>query len=271
MHPLLKQKTGKVEQHFRSDDRCEGLFLWGSAGKGTDDAYSDLDLGIVVRDEAFGAVKGELRSVCEQLCGKIQGWLPEGEQDQFGNYAFLFEAEDCLLLCDFSLMSATFFTHSYPPRPHRILFDREGVLAAARGPAPLPVYSSDHLLPTIHEYWVYAYLNGKYWKRADLHKLLYVQSVLFRTHFRLLHALHPDEDWSWWPTSIGRLPEPHQERLRDYLGACDLAEIPTALEREMDQFSHDAQAAAHAWDIEYPHSLERAVRRHLKAMGLAAA
>jgi predicted nucleotidyltransferase len=268
MHPLLQQTAESLEQHFRADDRCLGGYLWGSAARGTEDLYSDLDIGIVVRDGEFDAVKAELRSTCERLCGKIQGWLPEGERDQFGNYAFLFEAGPHLLLCDFTVMSTAFLARNPWRRPIRILFDRQGVLAGARQAAPPPSYSPDGLLPAIHDYWIYAYLNGKYWQRSDLDKLLYVQSVLFQTHMKLLHALHPNEEWAWWPVSLHHLPEEHQAAMHAYFGASDLASIAAALRSELDRFSQDAQAAARAWATVYPHSLEHAVRRHLREMGL---
>ena len=114
-----------------------------------------------------------------------------------------------LLLCDLTLMSAAFLTKNPSSRPIRVLFDPDGLLAAAQIAASPSPYSPDRLLPTIHEYWVYAYLNGKYWKRSDLDKLLYVQSTLFQTHVKLLHALHPGEEWSWWPVIWpAHLPNP---------------------------------------------------------------
>src|SRR6266511_2104205 len=74
MHPLLEQTAGKLKQHFRADDRCLAIYLWGSSGRVTDDLYSDLDLGVVGRDGELDAVKAELRSICERVCGPIQGW-----------------------------------------------------------------------------------------------------------------------------------------------------------------------------------------------------
>jgi predicted nucleotidyltransferase len=268
MHPLLQQTAERLELHFRADGRCLGIYLWGSAGRGTEDQYSDLDLGVVVRDGEFEAVRGDLRSTCERVCGKIQGWLPEGERDQFGNYAFLFEAGGELLLCDLTVMSAGFLTRNPWSRPIRILFDPEGRLAAGQSQGSPPPYSPDGLLTSIHDYWVYAYLNGKYWKRSDLDKLLYVQSRLFQIHVKLLHALHPDEEWSWWPVSLHHLPEEHHAAMRVYFGASELTEIAAALRRELDLFSRDARAAAAAWDVAYPDALEQAVRRHLREMGL---
>src|SRR5262249_54552128 len=108
MHPILSATLEKAERHFRADDRCLGLYLFGAAGRGSDDAYSDLDLAIVVRDEAYAAMKQDFRETCERICGPIQVWLPEGEREQFCNYAFLFEAGEHLLLCDFSLLTASF-------------------------------------------------------------------------------------------------------------------------------------------------------------------
>lgn len=268
MHPFLKRTIERIEQQFRADDRCLGIYLWGSAGKGAEDEYSDVDIAVVVRDEAYPTVKDELQSLCERLCGKIHAWLPEGEQDQFCNFAFLFEAGSELLLYDLSLMTGTFLQTRRSGRLDRILFDREGVLTAAKEAAHVRSYSPVRILPAITEYWVYAYLNGKYYRRSDVHKLLYVQSCLFQIHMRLLHALHPEADWTWWATSIKRLPPEKQVQMLVYSGSTKPEKIAAALEREFSLFSQDAQQACQAWSIDYPHSLEQHVRMHLRGMGL---
>src|SRR3954454_16514896 len=100
MQPSLDKLLETAERHFRADDRCLGLYLFGSSGRGTDDDDSDLDLAVVARNEAYEAMKREFRATCEGLCGPILVWLPEGERDQFCNFAFLFEAGGHLLLCD---------------------------------------------------------------------------------------------------------------------------------------------------------------------------
>jgi hypothetical protein len=268
MHPFLSATLEKAERHFRADDRCLGLYLFGSAGRGTDDAYSDLDLAIVVRDEAYEAVKRELRETCERICGPIQVWLPEGEREQFCNYAFLFEAGEHLLLCDFSLLTGSFLAQRRGKPGDRILFDREGALAAVRGEARPAPFVPERLGAVIDEYWVYAYINGKYWQRGDLYKLLSLQQTLFQIHVRLLHAFHPAADWSWWAASVQQLSPERQERMRVYFGAGEPAAIAAALGAELDLFSADARAACQVWSVDYPHALERHVRRHLRAMGL---
>jgi hypothetical protein len=268
MQPSLYKVLETAERHSRADDRCLGLYLFGSSGRGTDDAYSDLDLAIVVRDDAYEPIKREFRATCERICGPIQVWLPEGERDQFCNFAFLFEAGGHLLLCDFSLLTASFLAQRRGKPEDRILFDREGALAAVRGEARPAPFATLRLGGAIDEYWVYAYINGKYWQRGDLYKLLYLQQTLFQIHVRLLQAFHPTADWSWWPASVQQLSVERQEQMRVYFGANEAPAIAAALSTELDLFSQDAQAACQVWSIDYPHALEQQVRRHLRAMGL---
>jgi predicted nucleotidyltransferase len=268
MHPRLEETIEQVEQHFCADPRCLGIYLWGSAGKGTADQYSDVDIALVVRDEAFEAVKGELRSICERLCGHVEVWLPEGEQERFCNYAFLFHAGSDLLLYDFSVMTEGFLRERGGSRLDRILHDPRGLLGAAKTDRPVQRYSPDRLPQTIDEYWVYAYLNGKYYQRADVFKLLYVQNCLFQIHLRLLHALRPEAEWGWWPLHIKYLSDEHQEELLVYFGANEPEKIAAALAAELDLFSRDARLACRAWGREYPRALEQAVRRHLHSQGL---
>lgn len=266
MHPRLYETLEQAEQQFRADPRCLGLYLFGSVGKGTDDPYSDLDLGVVVGDEVYGSVKAEFRSLCGRICGPVVAWLPEGEREGFVNFAFLFESGGELLLGDFSLMARGFAITS-GERPGRILHDPEGLLAALTQ-ASVRRFSPETLLPTITEYWVYAFINGKYWRRGDALKLRYLQDVLFRIHARLLPALHPSEEGSWWPATLSRLPAARREPMLAYHGPAEPTTIGAALGGELDMFGEDARAACRAWDVVYPEELERHVRAHLRRMGV---
>jgi predicted nucleotidyltransferase len=130
MHHELICFLGELEAHFRGDERCLGMYLLGSIGKGTEDELSDVDVAVVVRDEAYPAVTAELRPVCERLAGPIAAWLPEGESPGFCNYAFLFEAGSDVLLCDAEIISERVFRERRL-RPDRILFDPTGLLQDA--------------------------------------------------------------------------------------------------------------------------------------------
>src|SRR5262249_41052573 len=156
--PALVDALKRLEGHFRSDARCLAMYLLGSAGNGTADPYSDLDITVVVRDEEYAAMAGELRRVCERLCGPVVAWLPRGEADGFCNYAFLFEADERLLLLDLAVHTARALAQRQN-RPGRVLFDHAGILADQHDSATKPVNAAD-LQRAIETYWVYMSLNG---------------------------------------------------------------------------------------------------------------
>ena len=105
MHPVLIESLKRIEQHYAADERCTGMYLWGSIANNTADAWSDVDVAAIFRDEDYPAVKQEFRATCTALCGPIVVVLPEGEQADIVNYAFLFDAEERLHVKDLSRAS----------------------------------------------------------------------------------------------------------------------------------------------------------------------
>ncbi|HEU5314914.1 MAG TPA: hypothetical protein VFX49_02305 [Chloroflexota bacterium] len=266
MHPHLRATIETFTELFREDTRCIGLHLKGSGGAGTDDEYSDVDLELVVEDGDYEAVSAEMRDLCERVCGRIYLWFPEGVRADGCNYAFLFEHDGEQFLYDFALATRSAVLRD-GRRPGEILFDRAGVLAElreTRGPA---VYKADRLRYTINHYWIYAYLSGKYARRGDVWKLLYVQQTIFRAHLQVLGALHPEMEWGWWARDVAGLPEETQAALRRYFPAPEVAAIREALGEEVRRFGEDARAACAKWGQEYPEGLETYVVRHLREMG----
>jgi hypothetical protein len=278
VHPYLRQTVQQLVARYAPEPWCVGMYLSGSGGTGTDDEWSDVDLNLVVEDEAYGAAAEGLRTVCEQECGAIQVWLREGERPgQYCNYAFLFEKDGEQFLYDFVLISRGYLLASpqrRPPAPAAVLHDPEGLLARLHEERPPQPYAPertgrmDQLPYAIDYYWVYAYLNGKYWRRQDVYKLLYVQQNLFSTHLRVLRALHPDGEWGWWPRDVKRLPDETRATLLRYFVPPDPEAVRAALAAELDGFGHDARAACARWEVTYPAALEVYVRRHLADAGV---
>ncbi|MCL5996898.1 MAG: aminoglycoside 6-adenylyltransferase [Chloroflexi bacterium] len=268
MHHVLTDSLKRLEDYFSQDDRCIGMYLWGSLSNHSADEWSDVDVAAVFRDEDYAALKAEFRAICERLCGPILVLLPEGENAEFVNDAFLFEAEDRLHLYDFTILSVGFLQKATWLRPQQVLFDKTGALAAAASRETVPTFKPDGLRRQIDNYWVYTYLNGKYYKRRDTYKMLYVQGVIFQTHMQVLHALYPDAEWHWWARDIHTLPEAQQAELMIYFVAHQPDDIGRALQTEMALFSRDAQAACQKWGVAYPAELERGVREHLTFMGV---
>jgi hypothetical protein len=268
MHPHLRATIGRFTAHFVADARCVGMHLKGSGGTGTDDAYSDVDLELVVEDAHYGAVSAELRAVCERVCGRIELWFPEGARPDGCNYAFLFEHAGAQLLYDFAVATRTAVLTD-GRRPGRILFDRGGLLASLRAARRPPPYAPERLPRAIERYWLYASLSGKYARRQDVPKLLYVQQTIFGAHLDVLRALSPSAggEWGWWPRDVARLPAEAQAALLRYFPAPEVPAIRDALGAEVRRFGADARAACDRWRRAYPDRLERYVLRHLRAMG----
>jgi hypothetical protein len=268
MHPYLRDTIDRFVTHFAADLRCVGLHLKGSGGTETDDEYSDVDLELIVRDEHYAAVSAEMRSLCERVCGPIHLWFPEGIRPDSCNYAFLFEHGGEQFLYDFALATRTSVLNG-ARRPGRILLDPEGLLEPLRAARHPAAYTPDRLLYTIDHYWIYAYLSGKYARRGDLPKLLYVQQTIFRAHMDVLRALLPaaeSAEWGWWPRDMKRLPKDQQAALLLYFPHPDLYAIHSALGEETSRFAQDARAACARWSLTYPEPLQEYVLRHLREM-----
>ena len=268
IHPGLHETLAKLEAHFLADSRCAAMYLWGSLGKGNADSFSDVDVAIVIHDEHYQAVKSELQSVCERLCGPLLAWLPEGERPHTCNFAFLFAYDDEVLLYDCFLSSVTAAHEGPGSALKKVIFDHANLFETAQ---PAPVEKSgtpDSLSQDISVYWVYMYLNGKYYCRTDVFKMLYVQQVLFQTHLKILLAMNGHRDANWWARDVRLLSDGQQKELMAYFAAPDAQSIAQALWREMDMFARDARAACAQSAVEYPDHLEDGVRRHLRHMGV---
>jgi len=268
MHPQLLRGLDAAVAHFRGDPRCVGMYLHGSIGRGETDAYSDVDVCAVIEDADYEAVKAEMRGVCERAFGPVVIWLPEGERPNYCNFAFLFQHGSELLLTDFDIIARSLFVEWNQP-PDRILWDRDGVLASvAAVPRRTPDAATGEALHMLDTYWVYAYLSGKYWRRGDLFKLLYVQQTLLHLHVRLLGLLHRGAGGQWWAGDIAHLPGADRERMRAYFTQADPADVAASLAQALDLFHADAINLCADLGVVYPPEREEAVRRHLAAMGL---
>jgi hypothetical protein len=269
MHPYLRETIDRFVDHFAGDVRCVGLHLKGSGGTGTDDAYSDVDLELVVEDAAYAAVSSELRAICERVCGRIQLWFPEGVRADSCNYAFLFEHDGEQFLYDFAIATRSAVEALGTRRPGRVLVDHDAWLESLRAERRPAAFLPAQLPNTIEHYWLYAYLSGKYTRRGDLPKLLYIQQTIFRDHLTIQRALHPEHssiDWGWWPRDLARLTPDTQAELLRYFAPPQLGALRTALGDELASFADDARAACVRWNHPYPADLEAYVRRHLLAM-----
>ncbi len=268
IHPGLQDSLARIEAHFQADRRCVAMYLWGSLGNETGDRYSDVDIAIVVDDLEYQAVKSELRSLCEMLCGPVLAWLPEGERPQSCNFAFLFTCDDVVLLYDFYLSSVSEAQKGPGAAPKKVIFDRNGLFDTSQLLPPDPAPQGNGLRRDITTYWIYMYLNAKYHSRNDIYKMLYVQQVLFQTNLKVLLTMSRLATANWWVNDVHRLAESHQKELEIYFPVPDVQALVRAIWKEVDLFARDARAACAQNGVEYPNDLEDGVRRYLLHMGV---
>jgi predicted nucleotidyltransferase len=120
----------------RADERIVAAFLVGSYARGTADAYSDLDLRLVIADEAYpDFVAGRA------AFGRSLGEPAFLEDFDFPDYVFLIfpaGAEVELALTRESAVGHIF------DQPHRVLLDKKGLVAGA-APPPRPAAQAEQI------------------------------------------------------------------------------------------------------------------------------
>ena len=269
MHSRLREIFQRSVDTFRDDPRVVAAWMFGSIGGDAEDEFSDVDPVFLVRDEHFDAVHAELHDIFAAICPTIVLWWNEGYNDNVKNYAILFDVGE-VLQYDVDIMKESSLTDSFSRifwracKPEQILFDKTGDLTSALATLAPETYTPERLRWMIERYWLFAFIEVKYFCRRDLFKLLYAQGVMFDTHMQVLRALHKDADWSWWARSVKRyLSKGKQTQLLVYFGATDVAALAAAQQQEMDAFAEDARAACCAWGVEYPELLEEKVRGHV--------
>ncbi len=268
MHEYSMQTINRLTEHFKNDLRCIGVLLHGSGGQGTDDIYSDIDLTVVVDEKDYTDIRNSLRTLCSSICGDIKLWVPEGERQDYVNFAFLFEAEERQFLGDLAIFTFPAYVRKPYDLTEKILFDRDHILPQIREQQPRTNIER-RLLPSIIEvYWLYDYLNGKYYRRRDICKTIYIMQTLFRHHMRLLGAFYPDTGWSWWPNDLQKLTVNHQQDMLSYMKLMHIADLPQCMAVVLDRFSLDAKTICLQNGLDYPNELEAYVRRHLQDMNV---
>jgi predicted nucleotidyltransferase len=85
-----RELLGRAVARLRDDARVVGLVLGGSLARGAADPYSDVDLYVVVRDEAFAEVLAERRAVAEAVGSPLFAFdvdpVPGGSTDRIAVY-----------------------------------------------------------------------------------------------------------------------------------------------------------------------------------------
>ena len=271
MHEYLRDCIVRLADYWEKHPSALAFAMNGSGGRGHDDRWSDGDVVLVVTDESYRSVCGEMRRLLRRYCGEIFMWLPEGETERCVNYAFLFEKDGEQFLMDHAVFCESLMSETPAYEAGLIYFDRSGALSGAnrRFADSGHDFTAQTLSNIIDTYLTYTYLNGKYYRRADVAKLLYIQNTLQSLHIRLFQALYPDKRFTgWWCRDIEYLSDEHKSVVLMYAAPAEPAILSNLVIRELELFGAHARAACRAFAIPYPEEAEAFVYRQLTDAGL---
>ena len=263
VNPHLVDVYEKTLELFRNDPRVPAAYLSGSVGAANEDAYSDVDPVLVIRDRDFDAFDAELPRFFSAAGAEPILWWPERcNGPALRNYAVFFVIDGALVQYDITIERLAENQVKAVPAG-RILFDKGHVLRGVE-PAAAFNYSPERLGWRIEMYWIYVYIHCKYLNRGDVFRLLAAQQELFTAHLEALHALQPEIRPDWWPLIANQLADADKKAaLLAYWGHRDAASVADALPGEVERFSRDARAACHAHNVPYPAAFEEQVLRYL--------
>ena len=109
----------------QADERVVAAFLGGSYARGTADAYSDLDFGLITTDEAYNGFFAGRKAFIRRLGEPV---FMEDYTGDGGDFVFFIFPDGTEV--ELALGRESHFTHIHSG-PYRVLLDKKGILAGA--------------------------------------------------------------------------------------------------------------------------------------------
>ena len=253
--------TDRIAALGQADDRIRAVLLYGSHATGTADAYSDLDIGLVVADDAYDGVLARPG----ELAGAIgEPLLVEDFGDPANLHLILADGIDLELV----ITRASELTLELP---HRVLLDKDGVGEAAHGRRPPPVADVDteQVRQLVHWFWhdvghvISALGRGHLlWAHGQLEELRGVCLGLAR-----LESGVEIDDEPYWKIDAA-LPEERLAAVRATVVAPEVVPMRDAALALVDFYRELAPAVAASHGIEYPTELDRILSDRLRMVSL---
>lgn len=187
-----------LETRMRSREGVIAAWLGGSLGRGTADAWSDLDVWIVVADHAIVAIRDDPRAEAKHLLAAVDVIEAPRNAPRYGAYLLvLTDGETGLHQVDFYWMPRT---GAARPFASRLLFDRSRITIPLI--SPIHTLTPEALRPALADClrttWLLTGLGGKYIVRGDARRaqrsLEYLEETSARLDWLLEHRLEPTFD-----------------------------------------------------------------------------
>ncbi len=233
-----------------ADERVVAAFLSGSYAKGTADAYSDLDFGLIIADEAYGDFTASRAAFIRRLGEPV--FLKDGHGG--GTDVLFFFLSDGTE-GELALGRESRFTHMYVG-PYKVLLDKTGCLSGAvfSGHQPTQAEQIETLRGLIEQLW------SAYGALEDL-RLTCVNLARLRENFQLEAEGYEKVEQA--------LPVEQLAPLQATLCPMERASMLQAALLTVRFYQELAPPLAQAHAIPYPADLARVMSERLEQLGLA--
>jgi predicted nucleotidyltransferase len=253
--------TERIAAIARADDRIRAVLLYGSHATGSADGFSDIDIGLVVADDAYD----EVLARPGELAGTIgDPLLVEDFGEPANLHVILADGVDLELIVG----RASELTLE---RPYRVLLDKDGLEEAARDrrPPPPPDIDTERVRQLVHWFWhdvghvITALGRGHLlWAHGQLEELRGVCIGLARVESGM-----EIDDEPYWKIDAA-LPEERLAALRATVVAPEAGPMRDAALALVDLYRELAPAAAASHGIEYPTELDRILSDRLRTVAV---
>lgn len=160
--PAHSRFLGEVLPRIQRDPRVAGVAVAGSLAGGQPDAYSDVDLVVVVDDEAFDAVMAERLALIASWAALVVGFTGE----HVGEPRLIITlVGPPLLHVDFKFVRVSRFSERI--EDPEVLWDRDGALARVLAEHP-PAAPSPDLQWIEDRFWVWVHYGATKIGRGEL-------------------------------------------------------------------------------------------------------
>lgn len=262
MHPGVEQVQASIARFTevcRDDARIVAAFLGGSWARDEADAWSDLDLGVIVTDEAYEEFVAE--------CGDFLARLGEPLfLEHFGRpYNVFFILSDGTE-GELSIGRSGDFLHIHGG-PYRMLLDKQDVLAGVAFPWETvdPEEQREELRRLVTWFW---HDLSHFVTAIGREQLWWAQGQLESLRRSCVDLLRLQADFSASLESYDKLdkvvPPAALEPLRDTVVPLDRAALVNAAGKLVSLFQQLARPLANTHDVTYPERLADLMLRHFE-------
>lgn len=258
----LNKIRNKFIEKIKESEYVLGTWNFGSETYGLSDAYSDVDIILLVDGRYFDEFSSSLDEYMKQICDKVLLCWPEGFNcAKIINNGYLLVSKNNIYQFDVVLLNSEKLSYFmcrlfYSELKEKdVYFDKKGLVKELIESDTTGSPWSDDIKRLDKTYWFYAYMTIKYLKREDYFKLKSTLQTMFETHSSMLLTGYDTTNWGGRENKLHFIPKEKQTHLKKYDCSEDFSKIKENLIESMKQFQMDAKEVHELKNVSYSTNL----------------